>query len=48
MESKGKRSVGRPKTTRQRTVEGELKDLKMTCGEYENKAKYRVSGEFLC
>ena len=44
----GKRPVGRPKqktkksTTWRRTVEGEIKDLKMTWGEAENKTKNRA------
>ena len=38
----GKRPVGRPITTYRRTVEGELKDLKITWSEAENKAKNRA------
>ena len=37
----GKRPRGRPKTTWRRTIENELKDLKMTWGEAETVAKNR-------
>ena len=40
--TQGKQPIGRPETTWCRTVEGELKDLKMTWGEAENKAKNRA------
>ena len=38
----GKRPRGRPKTTWRRTVETELKELKLTWGEVENKARNRA------
>ena len=38
----GKRPRGRPKTTWRRTIESELKELDMTWGEAETKAKYRT------
>jgi hypothetical protein len=38
----GKRPRGQPKITWKKTNEQELKELKMTCGEAETKAKRRT------